>query len=131
MSFDPDDLAYFGPSRPSGDEVSDPRARVGRLTPLPLKLDGAYGGVPLGMQMLPVSAAAVGLTVPNGAMSATVQVQGNPVRYTFEGTTPTAAIGLRADANNVLVLTLPETLYGAQFIREGGADATLAVTYWS
>lgn len=131
MTFDPDDLAYFGPSRPSGDEVTDPRSRLGRLTPLPLKLDGAFGGVPIGMQMLAVSNAVVALTPPAGAMSATVQVQGNAIRYTFDGTAPTAAIGLRADANQLLVLTLMETLIGAQFIREGGADAILAVTYWS
>jgi hypothetical protein len=131
-AFDPDDFIYGGPNQPGGDERSNALARWGRLTPLPLKMDAYYQGVPLRFDMLVVSNAA--LLIPNlstDALSVTIQVQGQPIRYTVDGTTPTAAIGFRADAGSIITLGMREVLTGAQFIREGGTDATLAICQWS
>lgn len=130
---DPDDLAWFGSgTRPDAVEMTDPRARVGRLTPLDVKLQAFYQGQPVGDAMQVVSAAVVGLAnLPTDALSATIQVQTNPIRYTFAGGLPAAAVGQRADAGAILTITGRESLHGFQAIREGAADANLAIVFWA
>lgn len=129
---DPDDLLYVGPSSPAGGDLTDPEARYGRLTPLVLRLAGAFAGVPLGFLNAPDAVAATSLRdIPPGAMSATIQVQGGPIRYTFDGTPPTAVLGHRADVGTILQVAMPATLQGFQWIRETATVTGLAITYWS
>lgn len=128
---DLDDFFYAGPDRPAGAEESDPRARVGRLTPLSQKMDGFYGGVPLGFQALAVDATVRRMTIPSDAHSATVQVQSAAIRYTFDGTTPSPGTGHRADPGTILQVSMWESLAGFQAVQEGAGAAALAITYWS
>jgi hypothetical protein len=130
---DPDDLAWFGAgSRPDATEVTDPRAHVGRLTPLDVKLQAFYQGMPLADVMQTAGNVVAGLAgIPDDALSATVQVQASAIRFTFAGKPPAAATGMRADPGASIVLTGRESVQGFQVIREGAADATLAITYWA
>lgn len=116
---------------PDAEGRGDPRAGVGTLTPLLVKFHAHYQGAPVGDAMQNVTTAAGLPNIPPDAASVTIQVQGNPVRYTFTGTTPTPAVGLRADANATLTLRGMETLRGVQFVQEGAGAVTLAIVYWS
>lgn len=129
---DPDDLLYTGPNQPAGGELWDPEARWGRLTPLVLRLSGAFSGVPLGFVQAPDAPAATSLRdIPPGVLSATVQVQGGPIRYTFDGTAPTAVLGHRADVGTILQLGMLQTIQGFTWIRETATVTGLAITFWS
>lgn len=103
------------------------------LYPLPLKLSAAFSGVPLGFVQTAdaVAAANLGGQIPTDTMSATVQVQGGAIRYTFDGSAPTAARGHRADAGAVLQVGTLEAIRALQWIDEAGVPTTLAVTFWS
>lgn len=103
------------------------------LSPLIERLFGYYQGPPVGFAQTPDANQARNLlaNLPAFVRSATVQVQGGPIRYTVDGTTPSAAVGHRADAGAVLTLTGRETVRGFQWIDEGAAVTTLAVTFWA
>lgn len=89
-------------------------------------------GDPVGpRQSLVVSNAAVRLTPPADARAAMVTVDTNPVRFTVDGTTPTAAIGTPVAAGGALEITGDISLRGIQFIRSAAADATLQVEYFN
>ncbi len=72
-----------------------------------------------------VSTTAFTLTVPSGATHCLVTVSNNDVNYTEDGTTPTAASGLRLPAGFVGELAIPQAL---KFIRVS-ADAVVNVAY--
>lgn len=113
-------------------QVPDARANVGRFPVLATRLFEFLPGHPIKLQMLAGAVAAGSLTqVPDDALSAVVQVQDNPVRYTLDGTTPTAAVGHRAAVGDVLTITGHPTLKGFQFVNEGVGVANLAVTYFN
>lgn len=73
---------------------------------------------------------AIGLTIPAGADRCIVQAEGAPVRYRLDGTSPTAAIGMRllqTDSPREFVLEVGmETV---KFIAESGSPL-LNVTYF-
>lgn len=103
------------------------------LLPLVNKLEDAYQGAPVAFVQ---TAAQQGLASLLAAMSpwvrsATVQVQVGAIRFTFDGTTPTAAIGHRADPGAIITLTGLETLRGFQWLSEAAVNNSLAVTFWS
>lgn len=53
-----------------------------------------------------------------------VQVQGADVRYTLDGSTPTASVGFLAVDKEVLLLSVSAAT-AAKFIRDASTDATL------
>jgi hypothetical protein len=84
-----------------------------------------------GFQMLTVSNAAVGLTVPTSGFPtyALIQCETNPVRWRDDGTNPTASVGNLLSVGGVLKYDGPLANFKA--IRQGGADGTLSVSYYS
>lgn len=93
--------------------------------------DNAAGDPTGPRQTLVVSNAAVRLTPPPNATSATVSIDANPVRYTVDGTTPTAAVGTTVGAGAQLEVMGRASLLGLQLIRSGAADATAQVEYFN
>ena len=90
---------------------------------------------PLGYQQLTVSTAAVGLTVPSGARVAMMVLNGNTngVRWRDDGVDPTAAIGMPIsfeDGGNQF-FKYDGKLARIKFIRSGGADAVLNISYYA
>lgn len=102
-------------------------------TPLLIKLEAAFQGDPL--QFIQSPAQQVLASILPGlnpwARSATIQVQGAAIRYTVDGTTPTAAVGHRADPGAIITLSGLATLRGFQWISEAAVNNTLAITVWS
>lgn len=89
-------------------------------------------GDPVGpRQTLTVSNAAVRLTPPPNALSATVSIETNGVRYTVDGTVPTATVGTAAGAGATIDVNGRASLLGLQLIRSGAADATAQVEYFN
>lgn len=80
---------------------------------------------------LTVGAAAVALASPPArAVAAKITVHAQPIRYTRDTTTPTAALGHYATNTNRLLLIGQEEIRGFKAIREGATDATLTVSYY-
>lgn len=77
---------------------------------------------------LSVSSTAVTLTVPRGAMLATVFVETDAIRYTTDGTTPTATVGTRVSASTSFTVC-GSTMDRIKLIRVTG-DATVDVEYF-
>ena len=90
-------------------------------------------GTPVGFQALTVSsnAAGVGLTLPANQMVtyALVECQGQPIVVRFDGPAPTTTVGHIYNPGQTDVWNFQEILK-ALMIRQGGADGTLAVTYY-
>lgn len=85
----------------------------------------------LGDAELTVGVNAVGLpNIPAVANVATVQVQAQPVRMRLSGGAPTAVLGIAWAAGDLFEIEGRELIQAARFIREGGVDATLFVTYF-
>lgn len=104
------------------------------LAPMPVRFASFFQGPPVGFAMAPAAVDAglhslQGIT-PADTMSASVQVLGGAIRYTFDGTPPTAGVGHRADVNTTLTLTGRRTVQGFQWIAEAVA-AQVAVTFWA
>jgi len=59
---------------------------------------------------------------------ARITVAGNPVRYRYDGTAPSAAVGHYLAADAEVVVDGRPNLDRLSFIRAGGADGELAVT---
>jgi hypothetical protein len=70
--------------------------------------------------------ATLGFTYPAGYQYVYLQVQANPVRITYDTTTPSATVGESVVALSRMTVRydLAKTM---KFIREGGADGTLFV----
>lgn len=117
---------------PNGLPDSDLRTRWGELTPLYSKQEHFYEGVAIGaLTMQTVSATALFLPRNAEALSATLQVQAQPIRYTVDGTIPTATVGFRSVADSIIRVTGTQDLLAFQMIREGATDATVAIQFWS
>lgn len=134
-------MSEYGDYDVNGDLIPNPlsvgsgldvRARFGELTPLPTKLANYYQGVNVGgFQMLTVTNAAQFLPRSSSAISALLQVQGEPIRWTIDGTTPTATVGFRVDPDTTLRVTGPQDLLAFQMIREAGVDAVVAINFFA
>ena len=68
-----------------------------------------------------------GLTVPQGAVYATVQAATATVKYTTDGTTPTASVGMTLVAGNSLGVPGQTLMKAIRFISSSG---TLDVEYF-
>ena len=75
---------------------------------------------------LTVSTTAVTLTVPSGATHALISVETGDVRMREDAVSPTSTDGIYIAAGTIVELPLPNAL---RFIRAGGVDAKLNVTY--
>lgn len=75
---------------------------------------GFYSGDPCGFGTFPIAAAATSLKVPDAAASALISVEVSAIRVTFDGTGPTAAVGVLIPAGTLLKLTGRATLQGFQ-----------------
>lgn len=90
-----------------------------------------FGGDPIAHRTtLNAPAAATFLTVPDRANSALVSVEVQPVRASFAGDVPTAAVGLLLPVGTLLQLTGRATLTGAQFIQTA-AGAIVTAEYFT
>jgi hypothetical protein len=70
--------------------------------------------------------ATLGFTFPAGYQYLRLQVQANPMRVTYDATTPTATVGQSVPALTVLDIRY-DTAKAIKVIREGAADVTLYV----
>lgn len=105
--------------------MSDPAlAFLGDPTP-PL------GEEPEGREQLTVGATVVQLEPPDLADVAVVQTNDNPVRMRLGARDPSATLGLRLVAGDVIRLTGRATIRGARFVREGASSGTLEVEYFT
>jgi hypothetical protein len=82
----------------------------------------------LGFQPITVLTAAVGLTVPNGAAKALVQVESQNVRWRDDGTDPTATVGMLLSAGSILEYDAAQ-LDRVKFI-EVAPSAKLNISYY-
>jgi len=82
-----------------------------------------------GFQQITVSTTAVGLTVPQGALFAVVEIESNAIRYRDDGTDPTASVGMLVNASTVPI-TVCNPNQKFKMIRQGAADATASVSYY-
>ena len=74
-------------------------------------------------------ASSTGLTIPSGALQAVVSVEGNSVRYTYDGTTtPTATVGHLLTSGQAIQFFSATILTNLRFIQVA-ATATLNVSY--
>ena len=80
-------------------------------------------------EAITVSSTAIGLTPPTNADSAFISIETDAIRYTVDGTTPTAAIGHPKAAATELNLESKKELTAFQAIRVTN-DASLKVTYF-
>jgi hypothetical protein len=69
---------------------------------------------------------AVGITVPNNAKGALINVQGQAVRFRADGTNPTASVGFPLSVGSIMKYTGP--LQALRFI-EQAAGAVLNIVF--
>ena len=88
-----------------------------------------------GNQVLTVAGTAVGFTASNFSEGgfrlphAFIQVQGEAVRWAADGTTPTAAIGIEAEAGSIIKLNSVHQVESFLAIRRDGVSATLHASF--
>jgi hypothetical protein len=96
---------------------------AGTVIPLPYP----YAPIPGSSQHNLAPTSSTALTVPNGALYATVQAAGASVRYTTDGTVPTASVGMTLGAGVILTLSGYPIMTTVRFI---SATGTLDVEYF-
>jgi hypothetical protein len=77
---------------------------------------------------LAVSGSAVGLTVPNGAVSALISVDNVEVRYRIDGSNPTTTVGHKLPLDTFMEIYRADLDY-IKFISTGAAT-NVFVTYY-
>lgn len=89
-----------------------------------------YVFTPLGYQQIASAqlVAASNLTVPAGATSAVINIEGAAVRYRDDGVMPTTNVGMLVQAN--VTFTYSGNLSAIQFIQATGAMATINVSFY-
>ena len=83
-----------------------------------------------GFQTITVAAAAVGLTVPEGAIIAVLVVETAAIRYQTNGVDPTVDVGMLANAGDTLTLCSPQTMARFRTIRDTATSAVVSVSYY-
>jgi len=83
-------------------------------------------GVVLGDEAVTVSTAAVGLTVPAGALQALVTNGASAIRVRWG--TPTSTVGHYLNPRSAMEIF--NSMDDLQFIRAGAVDSTIHVTYF-
>ena len=63
------------------------------------------------------------------ATFATITVETAQIRFTLDGTTPTATVGHLLNPGDILTLDSAEQITQAQFIRVGATSGTIKVSY--
>ena len=84
-----------------------------------------------GFESVTVSSTVVGLSQglrSNGDV-AFITVESNQIRYRIDSGVPTATVGHVLNAGDILELDTKDELMEIRFIRTGGADATIRVSY--
>lgn len=64
------------------------------------------------------------------ARAALISVETNGIRYRFDGGNPSATDGHPAAAGETILIEGIEAVKRLKFIRSGGADATVQITYF-
>lgn len=59
-----------------------------------------------------------------------ISVETNPCRFRFDGTAPTSSVGHLLAANDTLTISGEQNCSNLKFIRSGGSDSTVMVTYF-
>ena len=85
----------------------------------------------LGFTTTETRKAIAGTTQTVSAVEALITVETNPVRYTMDGTTPTANVGHLLGDGDVITISGMGNIKRFQMIRQGAADATVMVTYFA
>ena len=80
---------------------------------------------------LAVSTIVVTLTVPNAANCGEIYVRTASVVFTRSTTDPTATLGFQANAGDIIVLNSRAELDRFEVIRQGTADASLDIEYFT
>lgn len=95
-------------------------------------MDGTYpaGLKPLAYEQITVSTTKKTLTVPAGAVRALIGVEGQSVRYRFDGTDPTSSVGFLAKADKTFEVYGSAALKAFTAIRVDGSDSVLSVQYF-
>lgn len=98
----------------------------------------AFTPTRLGRAEYTVSTAALALTatpdagdtLPADAGTVFIQTEDENIRVSWDGTTPSATLGLQVtSANSPLIITDRSALENLQMIREGASDAAVNVAY--
>lgn len=79
---------------------------------------------------LSVGASVVTLTIPDSANACFINVKDSPIRFTFDGTDPTATNGFKGEVGDVVKLESRDEMRLLEMIRESGT-ATVDVNYWT
>lgn len=125
------DALYQVPDYTPPGDLPDPHVGTGDPIPLAQRLRRAFGGDPVGPNTaVTVDATLVRLTVPPGALSCILQIQTAPIRWTTDGTLPTASNGVRADPGAVLELTGWASMVGLAMSREGAVSAVVVPVFY-
>lgn len=85
---------------------------------------------PVGYQQLTVSTAAVGFTIPKGAIRARVNVQDQSIRWRDDGIDPSAIVGMLQKADTYFDVYDTQELKAFKAIRVDGSDAKLNISYY-
>lgn len=95
-------------------------------------MDGTYpaGIKPLAYESITVSTVVKTLTVPKGAVRATLGVEGQSIRYRLDGTDPTSSVGVLMKADAKFDIYGHAALKALKAIRVDGSDAVLSVQYF-
>ena len=76
-----------------------------------------------------VSTSVVNLGANRHFNRAYISIESNPIRYTVDGSLPTASVGHLASAGDIIKLDSFSEVFEFQTIRQGAADATLMVSF--
>lgn len=83
-------------------------------------------------EQVTAGASAIGMTLTpaDGVLptAAAVEVEGAAIRYTTDGTTPTATVGHNGEVGDVIPLPTREQVFQFLAIRRDGVSATLNIT---
>jgi hypothetical protein len=92
---------------------------------------------PMGFEQVTVSTDSIGFTAatyaPTGAVPAdmaVVVVESAAIRYRDDGPAPTSTVGVPIAAAGAITVCGTKPIRSIRFIRSGGSDATLSVSYY-
>lgn len=103
------------------------RAIMVSYAKLPRPIANSYQTVTVSNSVIPFPAA----SLPAAASMALVNIDTNPIKYTIDGSTPSATNGHLVAAGGQFLLLSREEITAFRVIRQGGADAAMCVTFFS